>query len=156
MKAPEHLYQQFFESDSDGRPMALFKIRCKDTKQGEIINPDHSALVLPYLKKVDAWIDISMNRVKELSGIEFTALFEECEQVNKHAHGVAAQAFYLDTADRNSWVTIQQVMMAMPNGLTLTSSAKTLRDYMKFVDLEAHAERVARKSMQNTTDDFTP
>lgn len=156
MKAPEHLYHSFFESDSEGRPKALFKIRSKDTKQREIINPDHSALVLPYLKQVDSWIEGSLNRVKELSGIEFTALFEECEKVNKHAHGVAAQAFYLDTADRNSWFTIKQVMTAMPNGLTLTSSAKTLTHYMKFVDLEAHVERLARKSFQQVTDDFTP
>jgi len=156
MKAPDELYQQFFKCDEDGRPSPLFKIACKDTPRREIINPDHSALVLPYLKQVDAWISSSLARVSQLSGIEFVALFEECEKVNKHAHQVLAQAFYLDTADRNSWLTIKQVINAAPNGISLSSSEHRLKELMKFIDLDAYVDKKAQAVTASTDHSHSP
>jgi hypothetical protein len=155
MKAPEELYQNHFKVDDDGRPTPMFKIHVKEGLRREIINYDHSAYIFPFLKKIDRWVNQQLNKINQsMSQVEADKLVNECETLNKHAHKLVGQAYYLDTADRNSWQSIKQVILGMPSGRSLTASTATLKDYVKAVDIEAYANRANQKACHY--DEFSP
>jgi hypothetical protein len=155
MKAPGEFYKHHFKVDENGRPLPMFKINIGEGKHREILNYDHSAFVYPFLKKIDAWIEQQLNQINQcMTQAEADALIKESEQLNKHAHMLVGQAYYLDTADRNSWPTIKQVILGMPSGRSLTPSIETLKYYVKAVDIEAYATRVNQKTRHH--DEFSP
>lgn len=107
--------KKFFDTEQSGKPKSRYKIetRIDDNGRSQIVNPDHSALVFNHLKKVSGEMDKLFNLIatKDLSRDSITEAMHQIEDLEAHGRKIAAQAFYLDTSDRNGWDTVRQEMM---------------------------------------------
>lgn len=97
-----------FAVDREGKPVAEFEMACGPAPRREIDTPHHSLKALPFLQAIDDHIDHLVANIGVQDDYNPLQQLAEWEALSAHGSKLMAQAFYLDTADRNSWYTIKQ------------------------------------------------
>lgn len=116
-----------FREDHEGKPVAEFEMACGPAPRREIETPHHSLKVLPLLQAIDDHIDQLLANIGV--GADYNPLQQlaEWEALSAHGSKLMAQAFYLDTADRNSWYTIKQTYLKTSGEQTSSRYARELK-----------------------------
>lgn len=105
--------KELFETDGTGKPVAKYAIRTENDANGrsQIKNPDHSVLVLSHLQQMTKEMDRILDEIAEMKGGDESVhiSMQRLDDLNLHGQKLLSQAFYLDTADRNDWKTVEMV-----------------------------------------------
>lgn len=107
----EALIKPVFEEDKQGKPVPMFEIKSGRGPGKAIIAAKHSLLIEPNLKAIDLAISRlfeSLGRTAVEKGDSDTVM-RQADELESFARKLRSQAYYLDTSDRNSWMTIEQV-----------------------------------------------
>jgi len=125
------LLVELYTTDDAGKPIALFEIEHGPAPRKAQVELHHANYALPALEAIDKRIDdILLSLGKH--GQSVCVLMDEIEILQTHGCKLQAQTIYLDTSDRNSWISISQTMLHSPNKNSIYGHhAKNLRNFWK-------------------------
>lgn len=128
---PNPLLIDLFETDEAGKPKPLFEIKHGPPPQKAPLILRHALLALPALEAIDKRIDEILTSLGK-RGQSVSDLMDEVEALQIHGCKLCAQTVYLDTSDRNSWLSISQCMSHQPQSNSVYGShAKNLKAFWK-------------------------
>lgn len=128
---PNPLLIELYETDEAGKPKPLFEIKHGPPPQKSQLILHHALHALPALEAIDKRIDEILSSLGK-RGQSVTELMDEMEALQIHGCKLVAQTVYLDTSDRNSWLSISQCMTHQPRSNSVYGShAKNLQAFWK-------------------------
>lgn len=133
MSTKHALIKELFQVDEKGQPLPLFEIKIgkEMTPDGlfdrkPILELSHSNYAYGLIKSIDDEVNRLMDGIGQAtSNLEAEKVVQDCLLLSEHAKKLAYQAYFLDTADRNYWVTLDSLSKVGPNEV-LGVQAKTL------------------------------
>ncbi|AXH60135.1 hypothetical protein [Pseudomonas amygdali] len=102
-----------FQADEAGKPAVEFELQHGPAPRNEVLKQHHSLKAYPAILAIDERIDSIVASLGQ-PGQNVDQQIIDWEFLSSHASKIMAQAIYLDTSDRNSWVSIRQTMVHEP------------------------------------------
>ncbi|MDT8925518.1 hypothetical protein RBE51_22295 [Pseudomonas taiwanensis] len=128
---PNSLLIELYETDETGKPKPLFEIKHGPPPKRAPLVLHHALHAIPALEAIDKRIDEILSSLGK-RGQNVAELMDEVEALQIHGCKLFAQTIYLDTSDRNSWLSINQCMTHQPRSNSVYGShAKNLKAFWK-------------------------
>lgn len=112
----------------------MFEIEAGPAPSRAILEPKHIGVASPVCAEIDDAIRETMDvhlawPASQIPGnMDINEIVHLAHALSEHSRLVAAQAIYLDTADRNSWTTIKMVLAG--GSATITGGLVHIKDFL--------------------------
>lgn len=135
-----------FQVGEAGKPAAEFELQHGPAPRNEVLKQHHSLKAYPAILAIDERIESIVASLGQ-PGKNVDQQIVDWEFLSAHASKIMAQAIYLDTSDRNSWVSLRQTMVHEPGQEKFNSQYSLALKQFWHGNLDRHLE--ARQPAQD-------